>query len=185
MPSVPSSADNGSLAKICPHAAKMMLLNGDGKTNEEAILKGEAKMKVAAMLNGDGGHKLATNGHTNGEGNGLAKVHTPLDPEEENEEEGPMERQWIRPDLPSRCTWRLGGPNTGSPHSHAERYPSAKGNKVLTLQVFAGFPDAHYFSSLLCLVLGYGSHCLGCSCLSASKNCRVTAMQYFLKEVCT
>uniref|UniRef100_A0A6Q2WWJ8 Cystathionine beta-synthase n=1 Tax=Esox lucius TaxID=8010 RepID=A0A6Q2WWJ8_ESOLU len=28
------------------------------------------------------------------------------------------ERQWIRPDLPSRCTWKLGGSSAESPHSH-------------------------------------------------------------------
>uniref|UniRef100_A0A8P4G211 Cystathionine beta-synthase n=1 Tax=Dicentrarchus labrax TaxID=13489 RepID=A0A8P4G211_DICLA len=28
------------------------------------------------------------------------------------------QRNWIRPDLPSRCTWRLGAPLSESPHSH-------------------------------------------------------------------
>uniref|UniRef100_A0AAY5KHP0 Cystathionine beta-synthase n=1 Tax=Esox lucius TaxID=8010 RepID=A0AAY5KHP0_ESOLU len=31
------------------------------------------------------------------------------------------ERQWIRPDLPSRCTWKLGGSSAESPHSHLAR----------------------------------------------------------------
>lgn len=30
-------------------------------------------------------------------------------------------RNWIRPDLPSRCTWRLGAPVTESPHGHPAR----------------------------------------------------------------
>ncbi|KAK2839930.1 hypothetical protein Q5P01_013670 [Channa striata] len=29
--------------------------------------------------------------------------------------------KWIRPDLPSRCTWRLGKPMSESPHSHPQR----------------------------------------------------------------
>uniref|UniRef100_A0A6Q2YJT9 Cystathionine beta-synthase n=1 Tax=Esox lucius TaxID=8010 RepID=A0A6Q2YJT9_ESOLU len=31
------------------------------------------------------------------------------------------ERKWIRPDLPSRCTWRLGGNPTDSPHTHPKQ----------------------------------------------------------------
>ncbi|KAM9486411.1 cystathionine beta-synthase-like [Clarias gariepinus] len=42
--------------------------------------------------------------------------------EEHKEEEGSvMERNWIRPDLPSRCTWQLGNVKTPSPHVHTER----------------------------------------------------------------
>ncbi|KAL2081385.1 hypothetical protein ACEWY4_023238 [Coilia grayii] len=127
MPSVPSSTDNGSLAQICPHAAKMMLLSGEGKASAEAVLNGGAKTKVPPLLSADGDLKMGenghrtSNGHTNGESNGLAQVHKDLDAEQENDEEATMERKWIRPDLPSRCTWRLGGPNTGSPHTHTER----------------------------------------------------------------
>ncbi|XP_041933563.1 cystathionine beta-synthase-like protein isoform X1 [Alosa sapidissima] len=116
MPSVPSSTDNGGLAQICPHAAKMMLLGGDVKANGEAILNGDAKLKMT----GENGRHVS-NGHTNGEGNGMAQVHAELGAEDENGEEGPMERKWIRPDLPSRCSWRLGGPNLGNPHHHVER----------------------------------------------------------------
>ncbi|XP_075398370.1 cystathionine beta-synthase isoform X2 [Tenrec ecaudatus] len=35
-----------------------------------------------------------------------------------SEKEG-KERSWIRPDLPSRCTWQLGSPVSQSPHHHA------------------------------------------------------------------
>uniref|UniRef100_A0AAR2LJQ1 CBS domain-containing protein n=1 Tax=Pygocentrus nattereri TaxID=42514 RepID=A0AAR2LJQ1_PYGNA len=41
--------------------------------------------------------------------------------EVDNGEEGIMERKWIRPDLASRCTWRLGEPNKDSPHIHSQR----------------------------------------------------------------
>ncbi|KAK0133382.1 Cystathionine beta-synthase [Merluccius polli] len=34
------------------------------------------------------------------------------------------DRKWIRPDLPSRCTWRLGGLNLDSPHTHPQRVSS-------------------------------------------------------------
>ncbi|KFP57709.1 Cystathionine beta-synthase, partial [Cariama cristata] len=28
------------------------------------------------------------------------------------------ERDWIRPDTPSKCTWKLGKPLSASPHRH-------------------------------------------------------------------
>jgi len=31
------------------------------------------------------------------------------------------DRKWIRPDLPSRCTWRLGGSDIDSPHTHPQK----------------------------------------------------------------
>ncbi|CAL8288469.1 unnamed protein product [Lota lota] len=34
------------------------------------------------------------------------------------------DRKWIRPDLPSRCTWRLGGSDLDSPHTHPQRVSS-------------------------------------------------------------
>uniref|UniRef100_A0A8C5NQU7 Cystathionine beta-synthase n=1 Tax=Junco hyemalis TaxID=40217 RepID=A0A8C5NQU7_JUNHY len=36
---------------------------------------------------------------------------------------GEKERQWIRPDTPSKCTWKLGKPLSASPHHHAETSP--------------------------------------------------------------
>lgn len=43
------------------------------------------------------------------------------DVKDEEEEQRVMERNWIRPDQPSKCTWHLGVPNTDSPHVHAEQ----------------------------------------------------------------
>ncbi|XP_035762602.1 cystathionine beta-synthase b [Neolamprologus brichardi] len=37
----------------------------------------------------------------------------------ENTDETPDETKWLRPDLPSRCTWKLGAPMSESPHSHS------------------------------------------------------------------
>lgn len=39
----------------------------------------------------------------------------------ENTDETPDETKWIRPDLPRRCTWKLGAPMSESPHSHSAR----------------------------------------------------------------
>uniref|UniRef100_A0AAR2LXS6 Cystathionine beta-synthase n=1 Tax=Pygocentrus nattereri TaxID=42514 RepID=A0AAR2LXS6_PYGNA len=61
--------------------------------------------------------------HTKEE-NGSTNVNKKLDnlqQEVDNGEEGIMERKWIRPDLASRCTWRLGEPNKDSPHIHSQR----------------------------------------------------------------
>uniref|UniRef100_A0AAY4BNH7 Cystathionine beta-synthase n=1 Tax=Denticeps clupeoides TaxID=299321 RepID=A0AAY4BNH7_9TELE len=43
----------------------------------------------------------------------------------DREEEVAVERKWIRPDLPSRCTWKLGGSDSDSPHSHVGRTKTA------------------------------------------------------------
>ncbi|XP_068877118.1 cystathionine beta-synthase-like protein isoform X4 [Aphelocoma coerulescens] len=37
----------------------------------------------------------------------------------ENCKANEKERQWIRPDTPSKCTWKLGKPLSASPHHHA------------------------------------------------------------------
>ncbi|XP_066497085.1 cystathionine beta-synthase-like [Hoplias malabaricus] len=96
MPSVPSDSDTATLAPVCPLTAKKLaLLNSEG-------------LKVAA--NGPT-HTEEKNGH------GSAVVNQNL----EEGEEGVMERKWIRPDLVSKCTWSLDGPNKDSPHVHAQR----------------------------------------------------------------
>uniref|UniRef100_A0A3B1J9L6 Cystathionine beta-synthase n=1 Tax=Astyanax mexicanus TaxID=7994 RepID=A0A3B1J9L6_ASTMX len=38
-----------------------------------------------------------------------------------NRDKVASERKWIRPDLSSKCTWRLGAPQTDSPHTHPPR----------------------------------------------------------------
>ncbi|KAM9346815.1 cystathionine beta-synthase b [Symphorus nematophorus] len=58
---------------------------------------------------------LAQNSAT-GEAGGV-KVQDQL----ENRDGTADQRNWIRPDLPSRCTWRLGAPVSESPHSHQAR----------------------------------------------------------------
>uniref|UniRef100_A0A4W4HM67 Cystathionine beta-synthase n=1 Tax=Electrophorus electricus TaxID=8005 RepID=A0A4W4HM67_ELEEL len=42
------------------------------------------------------------------------------DDQGENGTQGLAERKWIRPDLSSRCSWRLGGLNVDSPHLHSQ-----------------------------------------------------------------
>uniref|UniRef100_W5LZ39 Cystathionine beta-synthase n=1 Tax=Lepisosteus oculatus TaxID=7918 RepID=W5LZ39_LEPOC len=37
-----------------------------------------------------------------------------------NGDDSTVEMKWIRPDTPSKCTWRLGAPPTESPHLHLE-----------------------------------------------------------------
>ncbi|KAJ8396407.1 hypothetical protein AAFF_G00019840 [Aldrovandia affinis] len=98
MPSVPSSTETGSLAVACPHAAKLragqILLNGEesGKTRPSPL-----------QINGEENNKIRP---------------APL---QVNGDEGNAERKWIRPDLPSKCTWRLGMSHADSPHSHPEK----------------------------------------------------------------
>lgn len=76
------------------HATKKMTLrNGEG-------LNGSAHMKEET------GPKVESKKLENGK--------------EIQNEEAIVERKWIRPDLASRCTWRLGQPSTDSPHSHSQ-----------------------------------------------------------------
>ncbi|XP_036396271.1 cystathionine beta-synthase-like [Megalops cyprinoides] len=44
-----------------------------------------------------------------------------VEPVQLNGQESSSDRKWIRPDLPSRCTWRLGASPSESPHTHPER----------------------------------------------------------------
>ncbi|XP_062862444.1 cystathionine beta-synthase-like protein isoform X1 [Trichomycterus rosablanca] len=53
-------------------------------------------------------------------GDAELKGETRLHGTEDKQEDG-TERKWIRPDLPSRCTWKLGEVNLDSPHVHPER----------------------------------------------------------------
>ncbi|XP_056145115.1 cystathionine beta-synthase b [Lampris incognitus] len=129
MPSVPSSTDLGPVPAVCPHAAKLgssqSHLNRDAKANGVAILNGDAffgqKSIGDTLKNGDaktanGGHKPPMNG---------AAVVKPDKSEAELVNDDVMtsssERNWIRPDLPSKCTWRLGMPISESPHKHQAR----------------------------------------------------------------
>uniref|UniRef100_A0A671ND33 Cystathionine beta-synthase n=1 Tax=Sinocyclocheilus anshuiensis TaxID=1608454 RepID=A0A671ND33_9TELE len=96
MPTMPSSSSEAvGTGPVCPHAAKVLI----NAANGEPGISGDAKLKTDAVLNGKTGHKLSI----------------------ENVSEVTMERKWIRPDLPSRCTWKIGDPNTESPHRHFQR----------------------------------------------------------------
>uniref|UniRef100_A0A8C7ITV6 Cystathionine beta-synthase n=1 Tax=Oncorhynchus kisutch TaxID=8019 RepID=A0A8C7ITV6_ONCKI len=54
--------------------------------------------------------------------NGLAQVNGEEGENDlENTVTGTEERQWIRPDLPSRCTWKLGMSSAESPHCHSAK----------------------------------------------------------------
>uniref|UniRef100_A0A4W5JUG4 Cystathionine beta-synthase n=1 Tax=Hucho hucho TaxID=62062 RepID=A0A4W5JUG4_9TELE len=111
MPSVPSSTDSVlPVSSVCPHAA--MLHNNATKANgEAAILNGGSKVHGEAMLNDS---KFSMNGsaQVNGE-----EGENDL----ENAAASTEERQWIRPDLPSRCTWKLGVTSAESPHCHSAK----------------------------------------------------------------
>lgn len=60
------------------------------------------------------GHGFSSNGDQEVESSTIKKS------EQENRDIHP-ERRWIRPDLPSRCTWSLGAHTSESPHSHPPR----------------------------------------------------------------
>lgn len=94
---MPSSSE--STVPVCPHAAKV---------NSETILNGKAGQKLSMK---ESTHGTETNGqHTKNTNDDI-----------ENRSEISIERNWIRPDLPSRCTWKLGDLTTESPHNHFQK----------------------------------------------------------------
>lgn len=105
MPAVPSSSESVGTGSVCPHAAKML----SNAANGESGINGDAD----DVFNGKAGHKLnETNGRHLKSLNGQHM---------EKGSEVSMERKWIRPDLPSKCTWKLGDLNMESPHNHYQR----------------------------------------------------------------
>ncbi|KAK7168753.1 hypothetical protein R3I93_004910 [Phoxinus phoxinus] len=109
MPSVPSSSESVGTGPICPHA------------NGESGINMDAKLKVDAVSNGNAGQKLNVKGTAHVNETNSHHVKSINGEYTENGSEVTMERKWIRPDLPSRCTWKLGDPNTESPHNHFQR----------------------------------------------------------------
>ncbi|XP_041857928.1 cystathionine beta-synthase b [Melanotaenia boesemani] len=115
MPSVSGTYSEDGTA-LCPHVAYLM--HPDVTQNQ----------KSASM---DGDAETATSGHrppANGDNDGLQNEGQSHNESGKNGEsglkniEGTVDQmQWIRPDLPSRCTWKLGASISESPHSHPER----------------------------------------------------------------
>lgn len=97
MPSVPSSKD-AVMGPVCPHSAKL-----HNHTNREAKLR-EGPIPLIAV-------DKATVGDRE-EANRAIQINT---------KNTSPERKWIRPDLPSRCTWSLGASTADSPHTQVPR----------------------------------------------------------------
>uniref|UniRef100_A0A1A8I9V6 Cystathionine beta-synthase n=1 Tax=Nothobranchius kuhntae TaxID=321403 RepID=A0A1A8I9V6_NOTKU len=90
---------------------------GDNLINADVTLQKDGVFDLDAV-----GHKPSANS-----GDACQKVGEESQKKSETnksdltEEEADDEIKWIRPDLPSRCTWRLGAPVSESPHSHPPR----------------------------------------------------------------
>lgn len=90
-----------------PTAAK--LINADITVDQKSSsVDGDAVTVI-------GGHGLSATGEQHCL---KAQDESIRESELEKGEGTPRQRNWIRPDLPSRCTWRLGAPISESPHSH-------------------------------------------------------------------
>ncbi|XP_070771102.1 cystathionine beta-synthase b [Enoplosus armatus] len=103
MPSVSDSTCLEGVPTLCPHTAR--LLNAD-------IAQGQKSSSVdgnAVIV--PGGHRLSANREQD-----CFKVE-----DESYADVTADQGNWIRPDLLSRCTWRLGAPISESPHSHPAR----------------------------------------------------------------
>lgn len=105
MPSVSGAASLEEVPSPCTSPAN--------PTNAEvtcAKASSSVRQATAAVTSGD---RLSADGEDKDE----SFTETQL----ENTDETPGETKWIRPDLPSRCTWKLGAPMSESPHSHSAR----------------------------------------------------------------
>uniref|UniRef100_A0A4W4GN71 Cystathionine beta-synthase n=1 Tax=Electrophorus electricus TaxID=8005 RepID=A0A4W4GN71_ELEEL len=114
MPSVPSDTDAAALGPVCTHAAKKV-----------ALLHQEdnAELKGAVILNGTDGCQMDNLTEVEKDhcvANKSPHANSERDDQGENGTQGLAERKWIRPDLSSRCSWRLGGLNVDSPHLHSQ-----------------------------------------------------------------
>lgn len=84
---------------VCPHSAKMHnLKNGEGKLREGSF----------PLIPGD---NKVTPGDRE-EANRTIQINT---------KNPSPERKWIRPDLPSRCTWSMEASKADSPHMQVPR----------------------------------------------------------------
>ncbi|KAG7275913.1 hypothetical protein CRUP_011363 [Coryphaenoides rupestris] len=119
MPAVPAFNDElDALPSSCPYVKfKGLLPEGNGV----------AKAPLGQMSL----HSLSIVGHKTDNGNMAEDLQGVLSGASSDEErdrtdnDGPLEtgpdRFWIRPDLPSRCTWKLGMPSSESPHRIEEQ----------------------------------------------------------------
>ncbi|XP_076603089.1 cystathionine beta-synthase b [Chaetodon auriga] len=99
MPSVSDSSSLEDARTLCPHTAK--LISADVTWGQKS-----ANGEQDSVKDQDESY------HESRESS---------ESEPENSEATADQRNWIRPDLPSRCTWKLGAPLSGSPHSHPPR----------------------------------------------------------------
>lgn len=114
MLSVSGSTSLEDVATLCPHAAN--LINPD-TTQGQMVSSADASTVTS-------GHRLYAHReqdclnvqdeshHDSGKNNESELINREVMADQMN---------WIRPDLPSRCTWGLGAPISESPHSRPER----------------------------------------------------------------
>ncbi|XP_040914049.1 cystathionine beta-synthase b [Toxotes jaculatrix] len=116
MPSVSGSKRLEDVPTLCPHAANLV--------NEDITWDQKSSSVKGGAITVTSGHSISGNGEQD-----RLKVHEESfhksggkgESELQTREVTADKRNWIRPDLPSRCTWRLGAPISESPHSHPER----------------------------------------------------------------
>ncbi|KAJ8013436.1 hypothetical protein DPEC_G00053240 [Dallia pectoralis] len=107
---------------VCPHSAK--LPRGNAKSDGGSVIMNEGFTDNGrAMLNSN---KLTMSESTQVKSDGAATKPAHLSGNEgeislEDTDRNVGDREWIRPDLPSRCTWKLGVSPMDSPHSHPTR----------------------------------------------------------------
>uniref|UniRef100_UPI0037E90DB5 cystathionine beta-synthase b n=1 Tax=Semicossyphus pulcher TaxID=241346 RepID=UPI0037E90DB5 len=96
--------------RLCPHAANPMKADITQSANSSAV-NGDA-------VTVSGGQRRSANGDQDVQ-KALDESHDESgeNSERELESRDAHPRNWIRPDLPSSCTWWLGAPPSASPHS--------------------------------------------------------------------
>lgn len=95
---------------VCPHAKDILsgeTVNGKCFVNSEYILNGKAGQSTkesTQMIETNDQHMKSMNRDHIEDGLGIT-----------------IERNWIPPNLPSKCTWTLGGSTRESPHNHFQK----------------------------------------------------------------
>ncbi|RVE58379.1 hypothetical protein OJAV_G00209070 [Oryzias javanicus] len=110
MPSVSAAACLKDAQASCPHAAN--LIQTDKFSSRVSAAEVLHSGLDSPSLSEDGILDSEHKPHSDAGENGTREQRDP---------DGAPGLKWIRPDLPSRCTWTPGAPASESPHSHPER----------------------------------------------------------------
>lgn len=100
-----------------------MCSSSSGAEADSFLCRNAANLSYCETLKDQSGTQVARDLKSSSEALSDSGSADGVNSEKQQENTGAVipERNWIRPDLPSKCTWRVGAPLSESPHSHPPR----------------------------------------------------------------